>query len=153
MLEIWTSHVAFSRFGAIALFAALLVGTAAQAEVPRTPAPPAAKVYFIEPRDGATINGPVHVVMGLSGMGVAPAGIDSPNTGHHHVLVNVDKVPPMDAPLPATDQIRHFGGGQTETTLKLAPGKYTLQLLVGDKNHIPHQPPIMSDKISITVTQ
>lgn len=152
MLRIGTNHVVCLRCGFLALVAALLCA-AARADVPRTPAPAGARVYFIEPQNGATIKGPVRIVMGLSGMGVAPAGIDSPNTGHHHVLVNLDKEPPMDAPLPATDQIRHFGGGQTETTLNLPPGKYTLQLLVGDKNHIPHQPPIMSEKISITVTQ
>lgn len=140
------------RFGTAAVATALLAASAF-AQVPRTPAPEGASVYFIEPSDGATIAGPVKVVMGLRGIGVAPAGVDMDKTGHHHILVNVAELPPMDAPLAATDQFRHFGGGQTEATLELPAGTHTLQLLLGDKNHIPHDPPIMSDKITITVTQ
>lgn len=115
--------------------------------------PADAKVYFIEPKDGAEVSGPVKVVMGLSGLGVAPAGVDKPKTGHHHVLIDTDP-PTGDAalkPMPASDTIKHFGGGQTETTLTLAPGKHTLQLVVGDKNHIPYDPPLASEKISVTV--
>lgn len=115
-----------------------------------TPAPEGAKVYFITPKDGEEIAGPVTVKFGLAGMGVAPAGVDKPKTGHHHLLIDIDKVD-TSAPLPADDNHKHFGGGQTEATVTLKPGKHTLQLLLGDHNHIPHMPPVMSDKITITV--
>jgi hypothetical protein len=134
------------------LVSALAVAGYAFAQVPKTPSPAGAKVYFIAPKNGAKIKGPVKVVMGLSGMGVAPAGTDAPDTGHHHVLVDAD-APNLDAPIPVDDKHRHFGKGQTETTLDLPAGKHTLQLVLADKNHIPHNPPVMSDKITITVTK
>jgi hypothetical protein len=111
------------------------------------------QVYFISPQDGETVSGQFDVRFGLRGMGVAPAGVDQANTGHHHLLIDVEEMPAMDVPLPSTEQIRHFGGGQTETTLKLAPGKHTLQLLLGNYSHIPHNPPVLSEKITITVTE
>jgi len=123
---------------------------AAEAPIPATPAPTAAKVYFIEPKNGAEVPSPVKVVFGLSGMGVAPAGIQHENTGHHHLLVDGAKVD-LSAPLPTTDQVRHFGKGQTETTLELKPGKHTLQLVLGDWKHQPHNPPVVSETITITV--
>jgi hypothetical protein len=116
----------------------------------KTPSPAGAKVYFIEPKDGATVKGPVRIVMGLAGMGVAPAGVNLEGTGHHHVLVDVDKVDP-NVPLPMDDKHRHFGRGQTETMLELPAGRHTLQLVLGDRNHVPHDPPVMSPKITITV--
>lgn len=119
--------------------------------LPRTPAPAGAKVYFITPADGATLSNPVTVRFGLAGMGVAPAGTVKENTGHHHLLVDVDQMPAMDLPLPNDDHHRHFGGGQTEITLDLPPGRHTLQLLLGDANHIPHDPPVISDKITVEV--
>ncbi len=137
---------------AVFSLAALAAGSFALAQIPKTPSPAGAKVYFIQPRDGATVKSPVEVVMGLSGMGIAPAGIDSPDTGHHHVLIDVDKLNPEVA-VPADDKHRHFGRGQTETRLELAPGKHTLQLVLGDRNHVPHNPPVMSPKITITVAQ
>ncbi|WP_374439489.1 DUF4399 domain-containing protein [Pseudomonas panipatensis] len=130
----------------------LAASAATMAEgMPRTQAPEGAKVYFIEPHDGATVGKTFTVKFGLKGMGVAPAGVDSPNTGHHHLLVDLKEQPAMDQPLPANDNIRHFGKGQTETELTLPPGKHTLQLLVGDKNHVPLDPPVASQKITITV--
>ena len=84
-------------------------------------------------------------------MGVAPAGVDVPDTGHHHLLIDVKDQPEMNVPLPTTDNIRHFGKGQTETELNLTPGQHILQLLVGDKNHIPLNPPVESQKITVTV--
>lgn len=129
----------------------LTLNLAAQAQIPRTASVAGAKLYLAEPKNGASIKGPVKVVMGLSGMGVAPAGADFPETGHHHILVNLDQVPQIDAVIPADDKHRHFGKGQTETLLVLPPGKHTLQLLFGDKNHVPHNPPLLSEKISITV--
>ena len=124
---------------------------AAAAALPRTPAPAGAAVYIISPKNGATVHNPVLVQFGLKGMGVAPAGIKFDNSGHHHLLI--DSAPPSDLgiPLPATDKIVHFGKGQTETTLNLSPGKHTLQLLFADLNHIPHSPPVLSQKITITV--
>jgi len=118
-----------------------------------TPAPPGAAVYFISPQDGDTVTSPVIVVFGLKGMGVAPAGTEKENTGHHHLLIDVP-TPAGEAlkePLPADDQHKHFGGGQTETRIELAPGTHTLQLVLGDWSHIPHNPPVMSQKITITV--
>lgn len=124
---------------------------AAQAQMPRSASAVGAKVYIAAPENGARIKGPVRVMMGLSGMGVAPAGTDVPETGHHHILVNADAVPAADMPIPADDKHRHFGKGQTETLLTLLPGTHTLQLLLGDKNHVPHNPPLVSEKITITV--
>lgn len=120
-------------------------------EMGRTKAPEGAQVYFISPQDGDEIEGPVKVQFGLKNMGVAPAGTDQANTGHHHILIDVDQLPDMTKPLPANDNIVHFGGGQTETTLSLEPGTHTLQLLLGNFAHIPHDPPVLSDKITITV--
>ncbi len=109
-------------------------------------------VYFISPQDGAVVSGEFTIRFGLRGMGVAPAGVDQAGTGHHHLLIDLATLPPMDAPLPKTEQIRHFGGGQTETSLSLPPGKHTLQLLLGNYAHIPHSPPVISKKITITVS-
>jgi hypothetical protein len=122
------------------------------------PAPEGAQVYFTELETGSTVTAPVVVRFGLSGMGVAPAGTDVPNTGHHHLLIN--RAPLGEGPdgaeellygLPADDNHRHFGGGQTEVTLDLPPGQHTLQLVLGDMNHVPHDPPVVSDVITITV--
>jgi hypothetical protein len=127
---------------------------AAAGALPRTPSPAGAEVYIISPKNGAKVKGPVLVQFGLKDkMGVAPAGVKFDNTGHHHLLIDTDAPADMSAPLPATDHIKHFGKGQTETTLTLGPGKHTLQLLLADQNHIPHDPPVISKKITITVTE
>jgi hypothetical protein len=131
-------------------FAAAMTAGVAVAQLPRTASPAGARVYFIEPQNGATISGPVVVKMGLSGMGVAPAGIEYASTGHHHILINEPAYDP-GLPLAMTDQIRHFGGGQTETSLTLPPGTYRLQLVLADRLHIVHNPPVMSDVITVTV--
>ena len=115
-----------------------------------TPAPPGAAVYFIAPENGATVQGPVTVRFGLTGMGVAPAGIQKEATGHHHLLIDT-AAPALDQPVPNDEHHKHFGAGQTETVITLPPGKHTLQLLLGDFAHIPHQPPVMSEPITITV--
>jgi len=118
----------------------------------QSPAAENARVYFVEPVDGQVISaGEVQVVFGLSGMVVAPAGSDTPNSGHHHLLIDVEQLPDMRMPLPASENIRHYGKGQTETTLMLAPGRHRLQLVLGNYAHIPHNPPIMSEVIEITV--
>ena len=108
------------------------------------------KVYFINLNEGDKLESPFLVQFGLSGIGVATAGTDRANTGHHHLLINVNSVD-LYMPIPSSKNHLHFGGGQTETTLDLLPGEYTLQLLLGDMNHIPHRPPIISKKISVTV--
>ena len=104
------------------------------------PAPAGAEVYIISPKNGAHVHAPVLVQFGLKGMGVAPAGVKFDNTGHHHLLIDTDAPADLSAPLPANEHIVHFGKGQTETTLNLAPGKHTLQLLFADMNHVPAQP-------------
>ena len=127
-----------------------LAGTALAQD--RAPAPAGAEVYFISPKNGETVHGPVVVRFGLKGMGIAPAGIKFDNTGHHHLLVDTDLSDvKLDAPLPATDKILHFGKGQTETTLTLTPGKHTLELLFADYLHMSFDPPLHSQKITITV--
>ncbi|MCH8079463.1 MAG: DUF4399 domain-containing protein [Proteobacteria bacterium] len=113
--------------------------------------PSDATLYIIEPIDGTTVSKTFKVIFGLSGMGVAPAGTNIENTGHHHILIDMDKLPDLTKPLPATDQIRHFGGGQTETELTLSPGEHTLQIILGNYVHIPHDKPVISEKITITV--
>jgi hypothetical protein len=117
----------------------------------RTPSPPGAEAYIISPTEGATVHNPVTVRFGLKGMGIAPAGVKFDNTGHHHLLIDTEAPADLSKPLPATDKNVHFGKGQTETTLTLSPGKHTLQLLLADQNHVPHEPPVMSKKITITV--
>lgn len=134
------------------LGAAGLLAAQEAVEMARKPAPQGAEVYFQAPAHGATVTSPVTVRFGLRGMGIAPAGVDLPNTGHHHLLIDVDELPSFDMPLPATDSIRHFGLGQTEVQLELAPGQHTLQLVLGDMLHTPHSPPVASEPITITVT-
>jgi|SRR5579863_6553307 len=116
-----------------------------------TPSPPGAEVYIIWPYDGAVIaGGKFWVRMGLRNMGICPKGVDRPNTGHHHLLIDTD-LPPMDQPIPSDRNHLHFGAGETEARIELPPGKHTLQLLMGDFNHVPHNPPVYSQKITITV--
>lgn len=110
-----------------------------------------ASVYIIQPADGAVVTSPVKVVFGLAGaFGVAPAGIVKENTGHHHLLIDTE-LPPLSKPIPNDAHHRHFGGGQTEAMIELAPGTHTLQLLLGDFAHIPHDPPLVSPRITVTV--
>lgn len=119
--------------------------------LPTTQAPAGAKAYIISPADGATVGSEVTVRFGLKGMGVAPAGVAKEHTGHHHLLVDVKDLPAAGQPIPADAQHIHFGGGQTQTTLKLAPGTHTLQLELGDANHVPFEPAVVSKKITIHV--
>lgn len=118
----------------------------------RTPAPPEAKAYIISPTDGVEVTSPVVVRFGLSGMGVAPAGTEKAMTGHHHLLIDSD-LPDLDKPIPSDEYHRHFGGGQTEVTIDLAPGQHSLQILLGDLAHVPHDPPVYSNKILVIVIE
>jgi len=115
-----------------------------------TAAPADARLYFLSPEDGATVSSPVTVRFGLSGMGVAPAGVERAATGHHHLIIDA-ALPDTGMPVPSDDHHRHFGGGQTETRLELSPGTHTLQLMLGDHMHVPHNPPVISERITITV--
>jgi hypothetical protein len=144
------------QLGAASLSLLVLGAVALAQETPgitRKPAPEGAQAYIQSPADGATVSSPVTVRFGLRGIGVAPAGVDLPNTGHHHLLIDVTELPSFDLPLPATDNVRHFGAGQTEVELALAPGEHTLRLVLGDYLHIPHQPPVVSERITIIVAE
>jgi uncharacterized protein DUF4399 len=131
----------------LTFFASIVFAAPAAAQ---TPTNSKVRLYFISPQDGETVSSPVTVRFGLSGMGVAPAGVEKDNTGHHHLLIDTD-LPKMDEPIPSDAKHLHFGGGQTETSLTLPPGQHTLQLLLGNWTHVPFNPPVVSDKITITV--
>ncbi len=126
-----------------------LSGWALAQQMERSSAPEGAAVYIVSPQDGDVVPETFTVQFGLSGMGVAPAGVEQENTGHHHLLINYEGE--VDAGLPLGGDVMHFGGGQTETTLTLEPGEHTLQLVLGDHLHVPHDPPVMSEKITVTV--
>ncbi len=120
----------------------------------KTKSPEGAKVYIISPKDGETVSSPVLVQFGLKGMGVAPAGVyvsEETPTGHHHLMIDAAEMPHADLPFPKDETHLHFGGGQTEAEITLEPGEHTLQLVLGDHNHVPHDPPVVSEKITITV--
>src|SRR5580700_9087374 len=130
----------------------LLVSAAATTAAAQTPAPARAVVYFINLKDGDKVQSPFKIQFGLSGMGVAPAGVEKPNTGHHHLIIDTKLTDEqMKEPIPADDTHKHFGGGQTEAMVTLSPGTHTLQLMLADWSHIPHSPPVMSEPITITV--
>jgi hypothetical protein len=143
-MEIPMKHVI-----AAALLAFLLSGCS-PAGPKGTPSPPGAKVFFIAPKSGATVTSPVSFKFGIEGMVVAPAGSETPNSGHHHLLIDT-KLGDVTSPIPADDNHKHFGKGQTEAQLELKPGQHTLQLILGDQNHIAHDPPVQSEVITITV--
>jgi len=137
------------------LLSAVFVTSIAQetSGLTRTPAPGGADAYIQSPADGAVVTSPFTVRFGLRGVGVAPAGVQLPNTGHHHLLIDVTEMPSFDLPLPANENVRHYGLGQTETELELRPGEHTLQLVLGDWLHTPHEPPVMSEIVTITVAE
>ncbi|MGB1158708.1 MAG: DUF4399 domain-containing protein [Porticoccaceae bacterium] len=116
-----------------------------------TTAADGAEVRILSPENNQVVSSPLTVVFGANNVTISPAGDNQPNSGHHHLLIDIAELPDLSAPLPATEQIIHFGKGQTETVLELAPGTHTLQLLLGNYLHIPHSKPIMSEKITITV--
>jgi hypothetical protein len=115
-----------------------------------TPSAPGARVFFKTPTDGASVTSPFTVEFGLEGMNVVPAGQEAEHSGHHHLIVDAP-LPAFDAPIPMDDHYRHFGDGSTSTTVELSPGEHTLQLLLGDHRHIPHDPPIKSEVIKVVV--
>jgi hypothetical protein len=131
--------------------AVVLASVATVHAADRTPSPKGAKVFIVSPKNGETVTSPVAVKFGIKGMTLAPAGTKDPNTGHHHLLIDTDVPSDLSLPLPSSDKVVHFGKAQTETTVNLPPGKHTLQLILGDANHIPHDPAVVSKKITITV--
>lgn len=130
-------------------FLGLLVSPVYSADL--SPSPESATAYIISPSNGETVSSPFVVQFGLSGMGIAPAGVDRPNTGHHHLLVDVDELPSLTEPLQGSKQVLHYGAGQTETELSLTAGEHTLQLVLGNYSHIPHDKPVISEQITVTV--
>jgi Domain of unknown function (DUF4399) len=136
--------------GRIQLFIVLIVGGVSIA-TGETARPPNASVYIISPKDGDTVASPFRVQFGLSGMGVAPAGVDTPNTGHHHLLIDVDESLDPNEPIPQDKKHLHFGAGQTEALIELSPGKRRLQLVFGDSSHHLFHPPLVSDVITVNV--
>jgi hypothetical protein len=136
----------------IALALAMTLSTVALATAGETPAPADAKVYFINIKDGDTVTSPVTIRFGLSGMGIAPAGTEVENTGHHHLIIDEKfEGDALGEAIPVDEHHMHFGKGQTEATVTLSKGSHTLQLVIGDWSHVPHKPPVMSDRITVNV--
>ena len=137
----------------IAFFLLILLSSATAAGAGETPAPADAKVYFINLKDGDRVISPLVIRFGLSGMGIAPSGTEAPNTGHHHLFIDAPALEgdALNEAIPVDEHHVHFGKGQTETTVTLSKGQHTLQLVLGDWSHIPHKPPVMSERITVTV--
>jgi hypothetical protein len=142
----------------LSLLAALAFALSTAALAGETPSPPGARVFFVNVKDGDSVTAPVTVQFGIEGMTLAPAGTETPNTGHHHLLLDrpalgqgPDGAAELDANIASDEHNIHFGKGQTEVVLDLTPGPHTLQLVLGDANHIPHNPPVVSERITITV--
>jgi len=108
------------------------------------------RVYIESPENGALVQSPIEIVFVLDGMELAPAGTYGPDTGHHHLIID-NELPDLGIPIPSDKNHLHFGKAQDRVFLDLEPGLHTLQLLLGDGNHIPHQPPLISEKIEIII--
>lgn len=131
---------------------AALTFTLSTAHAGETPSPEGARLFFIDLANGDKVTNPIEIRFGLEGMAVVPAGTEKEDSGHHHLLIDTTvEGEALNEPLPADGQHLHFGGGQTEATLELTPGEHTLQLILGDHNHIPHNPPVMSERVTVTV--
>ena len=142
------------RMSSKSALAALLCATvwAVAPAAAETPSPAGAQVYIINLKNGDTVSSPFRVQFGLTGMGVAPAGVEKPNTGHHHLIIDATLTgDELKAPIASDAKHMHFGAGQTEAMITLPPGQHTLQLVLGDWSHIPHVPPVMSTPITVTV--
>jgi hypothetical protein len=137
----------------LSLLTIALFSTIAMAQAGETPAPANAKVYFINLKDGDTVTSPVTIRFGLSGMGIAPAGTQVPDTGHHHLLIDAAPLEgdALNEAIPMDEHHLHFGKGQTEANVTLSKGSHTLQLVLGDWSHIPHKTPVMSERITVNV--
>ena len=138
--------------GILLVCGSTMAGLAQASGLPQSPAPAGAKAYIVNLKDGDKVKSPFKVVFGLTGMGIAPAGVEKEDTGHHHLLINKSlEGPALQVNIPADDKHVHFGKGQTEAMVQLPPGRHVLQLVLGDHNHIPHIPPIVSEKITVIV--
>ena len=135
----------------VSIFLFIVILSAAIHSYAESPSNKNKRLFFITPSNGEEVTNPVTIRFGIVGMEIVPAGKDKPKSGHHHLLVNVEKLPDMKSPIPADKNHLHFGKGQTETQLNLPPGRHTLQLLIGDYMHVPHEKPLISDKIEIIV--
>lgn len=124
---------------------------AEQPALPRSPAPEGARVFFITPADGDTVSNPVKIEFGIEGMSVVAAGVNEMHSGHHHLIIDADLPENLGMPIPADENYIHFGDASTSTEVTLEPGQHTLRLLLGDHLHVPHDPPVTSDVITITV--
>ena len=149
MIELTKKRMNMSLSKALITSSLLLLTSISIAELPRSSSPAGAQAYIVSPQDGDIVSSPVTVIFGLKGMGVSPAGVERAETGHHHLLVDAKQLPPLDVPMGA--QVKHFGGGQTQTELELKAGEHSLQLILGDHFHIPHDPVVVSKKITIHV--
>ena len=134
----------------VGILIAISGGAAPASAAERQPAPKDAYAYIGWPNDGEVVTGRFRVWLGLRNFGVAPSGVNRSNTGHHHLIIDRD-LPPLDEPIPNDKNHLHFGGGQTEARIELPPGTHTLQMLIGDADHVPHDPPVTSPKITITI--
>ncbi len=137
----------------LAILVAPVLAAQEPAEMPRSPAPEGVTLEFANLRDGDVVPQTFEVDFVVTGMSVVPAGTEGEHSGHHHLLIDVDETPPMNLPLPKTDNIVHFGDGASGAHVTLPPGDHTLQLLFADHLHIPHDPPVMSEKITVTVSR
>lgn len=150
MSRVWLISASLAFLLPLSLAASELAGSL---DDPENPPDCPAQVSFLELRDGDVVPTTFKVQFVVTGMDIAPAGVNKQNTGHHHILIDLDVLPPLDQPLPKTNQIVHFGGGETSTELTLEPGEHTLQLILGDHMHVPHNPPAMSPRITIFVEE
>ena len=145
------SRISYMKLLELVIFFSLVVHATLVNAIETSSSPSNAEVYFITPKDGDTVSTKFIIQFGLKNMGVAPAGIVVKNTGHHHLLIDVQQLPSLKEPLPNNTNIRHFGAGQTEAVLEMPRGEHTLQLLLGNHAHVPHEPPIISEKITVTI--
>lgn len=141
-----------NRIALVFLMLLFTAGIQASEGLQRLPSADGAKVGFANLEDGDVVPPEFTVVFSIAGMGIAPAGTQIANTGHHHLLIDVADLPDFNQPLPASEHVIHFGKGQSETTLKLPEGPHTLQLVLADYRHLPHDPPVVSDRITVTVS-
>jgi len=145
------TQISTSALLAVAVLASPITISSAFANDMATPSAEGALAYIVSPKNGETVSGTFKIVFGLSGMGIAPAGVERENTGHHHLLVDQETLPKEGEPM--GNPPIHFGGGQTETEITLEPGTHTLQLILGNHLHVPHNPPVVSEMITITVAE
>lgn len=150
-MKTMNTDIKFAVLSLLLALAPIAVSESSKLPTVSSVAPEGARVYIISPTDGQIVSSPVRVVFGSDKVAISPAGTEVADSGHHHLLIDLDALPSMDLPLPASNELIHFGKGQTETILTLEPGEHSLQLLLGNYIHVPHTQPVMSPKITILV--